>query len=508
MKAFYTPACVNGDAYTLSGNEIISNEAKERSVYYLANRLSPSKAWPEVAKDDRMLMWGISHYIMENLAKPITYTDILETKAFMDQAHFGNGPMPFDYKMWKRVVDEYGGYLPIVIEALPEGSVFYPHQPMVQVTSLDSGFGEIAAHIEATLVPTVALGTARATLTAHLYSWLMDLGKEYGLINKNAWKDETIDNFIHDFGMRAGIKEESMLYGLAHLLFFNGTDTFHAAFKAYQDGVTTAGKSIMALAHRVVQGFEKEEDCYTNLYNKASIGSYVADCYDFKRAVFNYLVPLAKQKKNIVVARPDSGDALENDQFVRLQAYDNALYNLSNDGKFIEPTYLCSIEGNSVKPDVMKTIMNDRYKNGFNPFKWGIFGIGGYLRNSITRDSLSTGYKLNAVGYDNRPVMKFSETEAKESLPGPLMMYNGRCSRKTNGLAMFPNAYEKLPNIQQQLIVYYNGGKVSNFVGDFQQVHRNAKTNFMNADKFKSHEVIVSKLSDTVDMLKKKYNKE
>lgn len=49
---------VGADSYTISGNCLVSQEAKIRSVYYMANRYSPMKAWPEVAQDDRMVFWG------------------------------------------------------------------------------------------------------------------------------------------------------------------------------------------------------------------------------------------------------------------------------------------------------------------------------------------------------------------------------------------------------------------------------------------------------------------
>lgn len=494
-QSFQVPMTVEADAYTISGQGIISDEAKQRSVYYMVNRTSPMKAWPEVAKDDRMVFFGLSHYIIENLTRRITDKDVLETKMFMEQAHFGGAPMFYDYRLMKRVVDEYDGYLPIIIEGLPEGDTFYPHQPMVQVTSLGEGFGELAAHVEACLLGDVSLGTARATLTAHLWLHLVEKAEHYGCDVAD------VDNFIHDFGMRAGIKEESMVLGLAHLLFFNGTDTFNAAFKAWRDGVTTAGKSIMALAHRVVQGFVEEGDCYKNLYEKAPVGSYVADCYDFKNAVSKYLVPLAAQKKNVVVARPDSGDALKNDKFVREQAKQNGL--CKHGEKYLEPTFLCSIEGNSVKPPVIDEMLEARHKAGFHPFKTGIFGLGGYLRNNLTRDSLSSKYALNAVGLRNRPVMKFSEVQEKETIPGPLELWDGRCSLvDTHSDAM----YDVIPShVKQRLVTYYHGGKLAPFVGNFKPVHARAKETFKNAKPFMKREDIVANLVPTINRLRAKY---
>ena len=53
--------------------------------------------------------------------------------------------------------------------------------------------------------------------------------------------------------------------------------------------------SVNALAHRNVQSFEKEFDCYKAIYDSCGDGeiiSMVDDCYDAKFAVRNYLLPL------------------------------------------------------------------------------------------------------------------------------------------------------------------------------------------------------------------------
>ena len=498
-QSYETSICVEADSYSLSGNALASKEAKARSVYYGVNRISPKTVWPEIAKDDRMVFWGLSHYILDNLTRKITDSDVLETKIFMDQAHSFGGALPYDWKMMKRVVDEYDGYLPLLIEGLPEGDVFYPHQPMVQVTSLDKDFGELAAHIEACLLPEIALATARASLTAHWWQHLVDKAIFYNV-------DPTVvDDFIHDFGFRAGFKDESMVLGLAHLMFFNGTDTFNAAFKAWRDGVTTAGKSIPALAHRNVQGFLKEGDCYENAYNVGIVCSQVADCYNFKRAVSKYLVPLALREQNIVVARPDSGDALENDSFVREEIIKNNLFKIGENG-YKEPTYLTTIEGNSVKPPLVDKILEERNKACFHPFK-GIFGVGGFLRNSCTRDTLSSKWALNAYGLNNQPAMKIAEN-GKETIPGPIQLWDGICSLHTRNTS--PELmYDKIPlDIKQRLIPYYVGGKIAPFVGNFKYVHERAKSTWKKALPSMEREIIVGEVQETINMLKKRYTYE
>jgi len=494
---------LTADAYTICGNALVSPEARQRSTYYMANRYSPQKAWPEIATDDRMVFWGLSQYILDNLKQQITHKDVLDAMKFMEQAKIGGNPLKFDYKMWQRVVDEFGGYLPITIEALPEGSIFYPHQPMVQVSSLGTGFGEIAAHVEALLVGTVSIGTARATLTGHwsehLVSKMMRLGYD------EAEARCKVRNYIHDFGMRASSnKQESMMLGLAHLFFFNGTDTFHAANKAFQDGVTDAGKSILALAHRVVQSYEREEDAYENLAEQDTVGSYVADCYDYKRAVDQSLVGLALSYPNsIVVARPDSGDAIDNALFLCRKAEENGLFKI---GKFglKDGANLRMIEGNSVNPTTLDERDDALIAAGYNPFEWGLYGVGSTLRNNCMRDSLSSAYKLNSVGTKARPVMKFSEVETKESIPGQLQLVNGICETKPNIYS--PNMRKSLdPCCEQRLVTYYENGVIADWVGNFKDAYDRVQMCWANAPKELSREKIVAPVQGIIDQLRKKY---
>jgi len=51
------------------------------------------------------------------------------------------------------------------------------------------------------------------------------------------------------------------------------------------------------------------------------------------------------------------------------------------------------------------------------PWRCGIYGIGGHLRNNINRDHMSTKFALCAVGEDERPVIKLSNTPGKQTLP-------------------------------------------------------------------------------------------
>ncbi len=506
---------MQADAYTISGDCLVSEDAVRGSVYYMANRLSPARAIPEIAKDDRLVMYGMSHFIKQLTDNPISYQDLVLGDEFMGQAHVGGVQMPFDRRKWSRILREYNGYLPIAIEALPDGSIYYPHQPMVQVTSLDEDFGEVAAHVESTLVGMVGCTSARATVAAHWRNHILNQIKFY-CPGETLDFDSMANAMIQDFGARASSTPlEAKMFGMAHLLFFNGTDTFSAAYAAWLTGERTAGKSILALAHRVVQSYDNEQDCYKNLFKQGVVGSYVGDCYDYKRAVVRDLIPLAISDPNkIIVARPDSGNAIENALFLCQEAVKAGLSKNGPNG--IEPTNLLFIEGNSVNPVEVDKIWAALKTAGFNPVKWGIFGVGGWLRNISTRDLFSTGYKLNGIrskGTYYTPVMKFSETTEKESFPGPIGVdcegYIPRCYMRSGvDFLRLQNFATELTPDSKGLFTYYNGkdgNHIPKWLHDFPMARLRARHQFKYAPPSVTKNTMGAGLQDNIKRLRKKY---
>ncbi len=458
------PVPLRADAYTIAGQAFAGEAAKSKSIYNYTNRYSPTVNFGDVAHDDRMILYGIVQYIRNQLTDPCTHEDLVDAEEFMKTAHSFGGQLNFDWELWERVLNEFNGFLPIKIESLPEGSTFFPNEPVIQVTSLADGFGEIAAHIEAIMLGMVSIATARATLTRHWYERIKEwVEKDYRFDD-----DEVVEVaarfMIHDFGMRSSsCAEESEMLGLAHLLTFHGTDTFSAAYLARKLGADPpTGTSIDALAHRIVQGHENETEAFNKLEEVAgnNIGSYVADCYNFENAVVNNLVKMAKAHGDrTYVVRPDSGPPIANVLFICDKALDEGLVEFCGRiiGGFngVGASNLRFIQGDSVNPELMFNTFKSLEMNGFAPTKWGIFGVGGYLRNNSTRDSLSSAYKLCAKGQDNEPVCKtVSEGSTKASVPGDTII--NRATHNDTHTVFLRN--EGLPD---ERVVYYDASLVN-----------------------------------------------
>ena len=379
-------------------------------------------------------------------------------------------------KHFKGTYDD--GRPPISIKAMPEGSIVYPNEPVVQVTNLVPGFGELAAFPESKVAQCWG-PTERVTQSRH---WLKEMIRMVLSVEPDLTPAEAqfkASCMLHDFGDRAGLSmEESEEQGMYHLFTFGGTDTFCGGYQAWHwdsflGDVPTPGifVSVLALAHRNVQAFELENDCYVHMFEMAHDGeilSKVGDCYDFYNAVENYLLPLALRSQReksgkIVVARPDSGDALEQVTWICRLAKRHGLYTerVINGKTWYFPTTLHFIEGDGMDFGMMRKICDALIEQGFPPYAWGLFGVGGGLRNNLKRDNLSAKYALAFAG--TSPRVKFSETLGKTTLPGPFRILRSAEALAARKTILFES--EAGPG-QNSLVEHFNGANLEKPFGD------------------------------------------
>ncbi len=460
LKKREVPAPLLADAYTVSSPAFASDGAQQYSSYNITNRYSPVKAWPDLAKDSRMVLYGVEHFIEHYLTRRVTYDDVKNARRFMNRAHSFGGPLPFNDSLWNSIVDKHGGYLPVKLSSLPDGSTFFPNEPAVRVDGKD-GYGEIAGYVESRALGAISIGTAAATLCRH---WRERLREEVEidlrLLGRTISKEaiEAIVQWqVHNFGCRACASvEESILIGRAHLLSFNGTDNFDAAYMAFEDGCPESiGTSIVALAHRNVLSFKQEDASWEKIIestkkDKIRVVSCVADTYNYQAAVERLVKLAIKYPEVIVVIRPDSGDAYQ--VLIEIFSVCIALNCVKTEGRYTLPLNVRFIYGDSVKPKVQLEVMNRLRVQGMLPTLWGIWGVGGFIRNNSLRDSLSSAYKLGEYGEDNW-VVKLSEVEAKMSIPGCNNIYV-----HSNKLERYVGPYCESPGWDNLTKVYYDNG--------------------------------------------------
>jgi nicotinamide phosphoribosyltransferase len=518
-KIHKTPRLLVADAYTFGSNDFESDEAKEKSVYYMTFRKKLETINPHVyAKGDhRIVVVGLQRILERLFYEPVTHAEIDEAKRFAsDKLVSTNGleTYRFPEQLWRRVVDEFNGRPPILVEALPEGSVVYPNEPVVKITSLVNDFGVMAAWFESKLLQMWA-PSERVTQNEH---FCMRLKERILRVEPDMAEDQLnfiASTLIHDFGDRAGIcEQESEDLGMVHLYTFGGSDTFSGMYQAWKNSGEAAGigVSVNALAHRNVQSFSNEGDAYTALYNflkDGQIGSFVGDCYNFKRALRKHFVPLALESQQtgngkIVVARPDSTKVgyTDKDQVVDVceTAEANGLYTEKVNCKgetFKYATFLKFIEGNGMDFKTILDIIDTLIEKGFAFYSWGLYGVGGGLRNDLKRDNTSAKYALCSVGLDNRPVVKASETPGKSTLPGDFILL-----RSPEALAAKETVVFTYENGTNALVEFFNGiriikpfgpGQDDDFLTIKARIKQQMKTMPLNLETVENHNYPASK---------------
>lgn len=205
------------------------------------------------------------------------------------------------------------GYLPIAVQALPEGTLVPIKVPVLTIYNTHPDFYWLTNYLETILSNLLWKPMTSATI-AHQYrkvltKWMEKTDKE------NAW---FIDWQGHDFSMRGMDSAEAVISsGLGHLTSFSGTDSLpaiHGARKYYGAEGFVAG-SVPATEHSVMcaGGKEDEESTFRRLLETYPKGilSVVSDTWDLWRVCTEHVVALKEEilaRDGKLVIRPDSGD--------------------------------------------------------------------------------------------------------------------------------------------------------------------------------------------------------
>ena len=481
-QSFKTPRLLMTDAYTLGSNHFESLEAKQKSVYYITFRSLLNNINPFLydKSDDRIVFAGLSKLVYNLFAEKITMEEIYTTDLFVAQAKVTNtGLTEYSYprQMWIDIVNDYNGRPPIEIIGLAEGSICYPNEPVVQITSSSfphEQMGILAAWFESQLL--MVWGPSEfVTQNEH---WLLKY--KALLLKYDPTLSEDMVDFLGrisliDFGARSAMTpQETEWYGEYNLWTFSGSDSFAGCYQAWEnnnrinDGLYN---TVNALAHRNVQTWAKEGDCYKTLYESMGdnhIGSFVCDCYSSYDTISGTLLELAMDAKNtnngkVVIGRVDSGNAIEQIIFLCRLAHKNGLFTTKViDGReWRIGTNFKAMASNDVTWEGMTEIYEALAAESFMPYSWVLSGMGGKKRNDIARDNLSAKYALCAYGENDIPACKFSEDLGKGTLPGPHKLL--RSNR-----ALF---YEKTIVLvnedgKEARVKYYNGADITNPFGD------------------------------------------
>ncbi len=416
---------------------------------------------------DRTLFFGLQAFIREYLMKSFTQEDI----EVADKIWTAHGE-PFNREGWEYILKTYGGYLPIEIRAVPEGTVIPTKNVLATVENTDPKVPWLTTWVETAILRAVWYPTTVATQSYEIKqlikSYLEKTGDPAGLPFK-----------LHDFGARGVSSFESAeLGGAAHLINFMGTDTMSGiigAMKYYDADV--CGFSIPAAEHSTITswGRENEAKAYENMLNQfakpGAILAVVSDSYDVFNAVKNLWGEELKQKVidsgATVVIRPDSGDP-EHVCSVLVQLLDRKFGSTVNEKGFRVLNNVRMIQGDGINYRTIDAILSNFMVHGYSADNIA-FGMGGALLQGIDRDTQKFAMKCSAIRVNGvwRDVQKDPITDpGKKSKVGRITLWKDGDSYITDRETSY---FGILPVLQ----TVFENGEMCNPI-NFEQVRENS----------------------------------
>lgn len=402
-------------------------------------------------KYDKTVFFGLQIFLKEYLSKPITKEMIDEAEVFWT-AH----GEPFNREGWEYILTEHKGYLPLRIQAVPEGTVVPVRNVLATVENTDEKCFWLTSYVETSLLRCVWYGTTVAT-----NSWSIKQ-----VIRK--YLEETADEEamaglpfkLHDFGARGVSSYESAgIGGAAHLVNFMGTDTVTGALYAmkYYNEKEMVAFSVPAAEHSSITTWGKkgELDAYRNMLKqfggKFPIISVVSDSYDIFNTVEKMwgdeLKAEVLESGSMLVVRPDSGDPAEVVAKVAM-LLDTSFGSTVNSKGYKVLNGVRIIQGDGINEESIKSILATLRGYGFSS-DCVVFGQGGALLQQVNRDTSRFAMKASWAQIDGKGVDVFKDPvtdTGKHSKKGRVMLFrntdNGNLFTSTGAHGMRPGQYE------------------------------------------------------------------
>jgi len=374
---------------------------------------------------DETVFFGLQAFLKQYLMTPVIQADIEEASDILS-AH----GVPFNRSGWQSILDTHNGFLPIAIQAVPEGSVVPVQNVLLQVMNTDPALPWVTSYVETALLRAIWYLTTVATQSREAKKVIARF------LAETADSIEGLPFKLHDFGARGVSSEESAaLGGMAHLVNFMGTDTLSGLMAARRFyGEPMAGYSIPAAEHSTMTawGSEGEVDAYANMLKQfggtGKLVAVVSDSYDLWNAIDNIwggaLKDQVMQSGGTLVIRPDSGDpvAVITEAIERLMVRFGCRTNQK--GYRVLPDFIRVIQGDGISLITIEQILSAMKKRGLSADNIA-FGMGGELLQKVNRDTMQFAMKASAVSIDGqwREVYKDPVTDSgKRSKRGRLAL--------------------------------------------------------------------------------------
>lgn len=420
----------------------------------------------------RMIFFGLLYFIKFYLMKKFkeTFFDVPLEEVLRVYRRRVKNSLPHELPNYDHIIALHKlGYLPIVIKAVPEGTMIDMKVPSVVIYNTLPEFGWLPNFLETLMSLVTWKPCTSATIARQYYDTLVKFARKtvsrFGDISFVKWQG-------HDFSMRGMDSiEGACTSGAGHLLSFFGTDTIPAIdfleeFYNANSDIEMVGGSIPATEHSVMCAGGKETEIetfrrlITKVYPAGPVG-IVSDTWDYFNTISviaNDLKPEIMARDGKVVFRPDSGvpehiiagyrasevEALENGKYVVVSGLNSGkiisdterkgtvqiLWDIfggtkTEEGYKLLDSHVGCIYGDSITNDVAIAILTRLEEEGFASFNV-VFGIGSFTYQYNTRDTFGIAMKATAavVGDEFRELFKDPITDdgTKKSAKGYLLV--------------------------------------------------------------------------------------
>ncbi len=446
MTAFFANAlCVQNPIFDTDSYKYSHAGQYPEGTEYVSSYIEPRRGWDGIEK---VLFFGLQVELMKLAETRITQAMIDEAAPVL-KAH----GLELYVEGWQRIVEAHEGRLPVLIEALPEGTLAPVGIPQMRIVNTDPALWWLPSFLETRLLRAVWYPSTVATLSHYVVGEI----RKRMLITDGT--DAGAEFKLHDFGARgASSAESAALGGLAHLVSSMGTDTAMAlVYGRNFYGADMAGFSIPATEHSTMtavgEAGEMAQMRALLQKNPSGLVACVSDSYDLLRAVRDYWGGALKDevlaRDGVLVVRPDSGDPLEIVPDVIEALMARFGYETTAQGYRLLHEKVRVIQGDGVNRFSIVEIMDRMIERGLAIGNIA-FGMGGGLLQKVDRDCFSYSMKASAnfragawVDVYKDPVTAKGSKTSKRGRQGAMRTDSGELvARRLENIPMGKDALE------------------------------------------------------------------
>jgi nicotinamide phosphoribosyltransferase len=442
---------LDSDVYKHTHWKMIPKNVKYTYAYQESRGVSDKGVPPET------LVFGYQYYIKRYLeGRVITERRIDVAKILMAEV-FGTDEY-FNEHGWKYILENYDGNLPILIKAVPEGTVVPSHNVLMTIENLDSHVPWLTTFVETLLMRSwypISVATTSYGIKKLIASYAELTGG-----------NPDVSFHLNDFGSRGvSSKESAGVGGMAHLINFRGSDTIEAvryAKEYYNAGFAMASVAASEHSETLLFGEEHEKDAYEHFIEAFPSGilSIVSDTYDLNVAVDKIfgveLRDKILERDGRLVVRPDSGYPPHITIQVLKSLYKHFGGSTNDKGYINLNPKVGVIYGDYIAYGMIDDILAAMEREGFSTDNV-VFGMGGGLLQQVNRDTFKFAIKNSACadehqtwrGIAKNPLQDPSKKSKKGRLQ--LIMEDGKFKTQE---------YDYLHEDKDLLVPIFKNGKI------------------------------------------------